>query len=54
MVAPNSRLRWVALLLILCLMYLSIGLGYLYQWPWEHPDWTWQKLFETMGRLLPY
>ncbi len=31
-----------------------MGLGYLYQWPWEHPTWTWEKLFETIGCLLPF
>ncbi len=54
MVAPLPRARKFVLVLMVCLIYLSLGLGYLYQWPWEHPVWTWQKLFETMGRLLPF
>lgn len=53
-VAPSPRARMVVPVLMACLMYLSIGLGYLYQWPWEHPTWTWGKLFQTMGRLLPF
>lgn len=51
--APSQRLRRMVVGLIPCFIYLSLGLGYLYQWPWEHPDWTWLKLFQTIGRLLP-
>lgn len=52
-VAPSPRARKLVPILIVCLIYLSLGMGYLYQWPWEHPDWTWQKLFHTVGRLIP-
>jgi len=52
MVAPSRWARIGVGVLIVCLIYLSLGLSYLYQWPWEHPDWTWGKLLETMGRLF--
>ena len=53
-VAPSKWARWSVAVLVICLMYLSVGLAYFYQWPWERPDWTWGKLFEVMGRLLPF
>jgi len=55
MVAPAPRLmRAMVLAGILFLMYLSVGMSYLYQWPWEGPEWTWQKLFGILQQLLPF
>ncbi|MCC7466356.1 MAG: hypothetical protein IT261_08815, partial [Saprospiraceae bacterium] len=53
-VSRSSKAKWVVPGLILFLIYLSIGLTYLYQWPWERPDWTWGRLLETMGKLFGF
>ncbi|HLP93618.1 MAG TPA: hypothetical protein VK168_06255 [Saprospiraceae bacterium] len=54
LIAPSVRARWVVSGLTLALIYLSIGLSYLYQWPWEHPHWTWGRLQETICGLFNF
>lgn len=53
-VAPSRAARRWAPALALFLIYLSLGLGYLYQWPWERPGWTWEKLGWTVLKLFPF
>ncbi len=52
-IACSRRAQWVASGISLSLIYVSLGLTYLYQWPWERPGWTWHKLMETLGKLIP-
>lgn len=52
MVSPSTGRRWATAGISVVLIYLSIGLSYLYQWPWERPDWTWGKLSDTIERLF--
>jgi hypothetical protein len=47
-VQRGTLLRDLSVGVLLMFAYLNIRLSFLYFWPWEGPDWNWEKLISVM------
>jgi len=49
--AKGMLWRIVAYAVMFLFVFINIRLSVLYQWPWEGPDWTWERLLDVWKRI---
>jgi hypothetical protein len=52
LVRRGVLVRDLSMAVLLVFTFINVRLSFLYHWPWEGPDWNWDKLIDVWQKVL--